>query len=201
MKKKQSGYRQLIVNAIAGVGYFVVFIEWLWLLALYLPGIFESEAGKTIFPRSRPEPIELKPALHASIEPSTVMTLLFLLAALAIVGLAIYVLVAKYIPTAARATSKVVHVATEKTVPVIAHKPFEKIPVRKRKQLTERILFWVKTAVALVPFSVIAAARLGDETIISGLLIVCFAMLSMLALMCFGLQIILSQRWKKPEYL
>lgn len=195
MKKMQTGYRAVLLKLLGGVGYFTVFMEWLWLLALYLPGFFESEVGKTIFPKVEPQPVELKPVEAAAFEPSLLITIIFTVLALGIVALVIYVIFAKYIPSAARAATKVVHVATEKTVPVIAHKPLEKIPARKRKLLTARVQFWVSVFFAIMPLLIVCAARFSSHTVESQLIILGLALLSAVALACFILQTWLAHRW------
>lgn len=197
VKKKQPGHRAFLLNVLGGVGYFTVFMEWFWLLALYLPGFFESEVGRTIFPEAKPQPTALEPVTSAPVEPSAFMTFLFVLVALAVIALVLYVVFAKYIPTAARATTKVVHVATEKAVPVVAHKPLEKIPTRKRKVLTERVMFWVKLSAAVLPLLFVFASRFQDLSVESQLLILGFAMLCAFSTSAFIIERFLAHRWNR----
>lgn len=196
MKKKQPGHRAFLLNVLGGVGYFTVFMEWFWLLALYLPGFFESEVGRTIFPEAKPQPTTLEPVTSAPVELSAFMTFVFVLVALAVIALVLYVVFAKYIPTAARATTKVVHVATEKAVPVVAHKPLEKIPARKRKLLTERILFWVKLIAAVLPLVIVFAAHYNETTVESQLVMLGFGALGSVAVTVFVLQTFLAFHWR-----
>jgi hypothetical protein len=90
-------------------------------------------------------------------------------------------------------------VATERVVPVVAHKPVEKIPVRKRKLLTERVLFWVKMILALTPLGVVFIARINQNNVETQIIILGFAFLSVVALMCFVCQTWLLRRWRIPE--
>jgi hypothetical protein len=196
MKTKKK-WHSFTIKTLGGVGYFTVFMEWFWLLALYLPGFFESEVGKTIFPQAEPKPVELKPVEATPLEPSLLMTVIVTVLALGVVALIIYVIFAKYIPGATRAATKVVHVATEKTVPVIAHKPLEKIPARKRKLLTARVQFWMKTIAAVLPLLVVFAARFGSGNVESQLVIFGLALLCAVSLTCFILQTWLAHRWRE----
>ncbi len=199
MKKKLLYYRAFLLKTLGGVGYFVVFMEWFWLLGLYLPSFFESEVGRTIFPEAKPQPTTLEPTTSAPIEPSAFITFLFVLLALTIITLVLYVIFAKYIPTAATAATKVVHVATEKAVPVVAHKPLEKIPARKRKLLTERILFWMKLIASVLPLVIVFATQYNETTVESQLLMLGFGALCSVAVTVFVLQTLLAYQWRRHK--
>ncbi|QQS69282.1 hypothetical protein IPP75_05185 [Candidatus Saccharibacteria bacterium] len=198
MKQKKKVHNS-ILKILGGTGYFTVFMEWFWLLALYLPGFFDSELGKTIFPKNVPVE-ELRPVTTvAAQEPSILLLIGTILLAAVIIGAVFYVVFAKYIPAAAKVTNKVVHVAAERAVPVVAHKPVEKIPARKRKLLTERVLFWVKMILALTPLGIVFIARINQNNVETQIIILGFAFLSVAALMCFVCQTWLLRRWRIPE--
>ena len=198
MKQKKKVHNS-ILKILGGTGYFTVFMEWFWMVALYLPAFFESDAGKTIFPKSeiQSEPFVATPVSPA--EPSMLLTVLAIIAAVTVVILVIYVVLAKYIPTAAKVTTKVVHVAAEKAVPVVAHKPLEKIPARKRKLLTERVLFWAKLLAALVPLVIVVVTRISQKTVEAQIVILGFAFLAAAAFICFLFQTWLARKWRMSE--
>jgi hypothetical protein len=198
MKQKKKMHNS-ILKILGGTGYFTVFMEWFWLLALYLPGFFDSELGKTIFPKNVPVEEPRPVTTVAAQEPSILLLIGTILLAVVVIVAVFYVVFAKYIPAAAKVTNKVVHVAAERAVPVVAHKPVEKIPVRKRKLLTERVLFWVKLLSALTPLLVVFATRSKQQEIESQLLLLGVAILTALATISFVLQTHFSRRWKLTD--
>ncbi len=197
--KQKNKVHSSILKILGGTGYFTVFMEWFWLLALYLPGFFDSELGKTIFPKNVPIEEPRPVTTVAAQEPSMILLIGTILLAAVIIGAVFYVVFAKYIPAAAKVTNKVVHVATERVVPVVAHKPVEKIPVRKRKLLTQRVAFWVKLLSALTPLLVVFATRSKQQEIESQLLLLGVAILTALATISFVLQTHFSRRWKLTD--
>lgn len=200
MKQKKKVHSS-ILKILGGTGYFTVFMEWFWLLALYLPGFFDSELGKTIFPKNVPIEEPRPVTIVAAQEPSMLLLIGTILLAAVVIVAVFYVVFAKYIPAAAKVTNKVVHVATERVVPVVAHKPVEKIPVRKRKLLTQRVAFWVKLLSALTPLLVVFATRSKQQEIESQLLLLGVAILTALATISFVLQTHFSRRWKLTDIL
>lgn len=198
MKQKKKVHSS-ILKILGGTGYFTVFMEWFWLLALYLPGFFDSELGKTIFPKNVPIEEPRPVTIVAAQEPSMLLLIGTILLAAVVIVAVFYVVFAKYIPAAAKVTNKVVHVATERVVPVVAHKPVEKIPVRKRKLLTQRVAFWVKLLSALTPLLVVFATRSKQQEIESQLLLLGVAILTALATISFVLQTHFSRRWKLTD--
>ncbi|QQS20041.1 hypothetical protein IPL85_01115 [Candidatus Saccharibacteria bacterium] len=196
---KPKKFQRTVLKVLGGVGYFTLFMEWFWLLALYLPRIIDSEIGETIFPKSEPKPVEVPPVEAVPLEPSLLMTVIFVALGLAVFVLLVYVVFAKYIPGATKSARKVVHVATEKTVPIIAHKPLEKIPARKRNLLTERVQFWVKFGAASVPLVVVFVSRFHSSSIESQLLSLGFALMCGVSVAAFTLQIVIAQRWGAPK--
>ena len=199
--KQKNKVHSSILKILGGTGYFTVFMEWFWLLALYLPGFFDSELGKTIFPKNVPIEEPRPVTTVAAQEPSMLLLIGTILLAAVVIGAVFYVVFAKYIPAAAKVTNKVVHVATERVVPVVAHKPVEKIPARKRKLLTERVLFWVKLLSALTPLLVVFATRSKQQEIESQLLLLGVAILTALATISFVLQTHFSRRWELTDIL
>lgn len=200
MKQKKKVHSS-ILKILGGTGYFTVFMEWFWLLALYLPGFFDSELGKTIFPKNVPIEEPRPVTIVAAQEPSMLLLIGTILLAAVVIVAVFYVVFAKYIPAAAKVTNKVVHVATERVVPVVAHKPVEKIPVRKRKLLTQRVAFWVKLLSALTPLLVVFVTRSKQQEIESQLLLLGVAILTALATISFVLQTHFSRRWKLTDIL
>jgi len=198
MKQKKKVHNS-ILKILGGTGYFTVFMEWFWLLALYLPGFFDSELGKTIFPKNVPIEEPRPVTTVAAQEPSILLLIGTILLAAVIIGAVFYVVFAKYIPAAAKVTNKVVHVAAERAVPVVAHKPIEKIPARKRKLLTERLLFWVKMSSALTPLAIVFVMRMNRGSVEAQVVILGFSFLSTAALICFLCQTLLARKWRMNE--
>jgi heme/copper-type cytochrome/quinol oxidase subunit 4 len=196
MAVRRTKFHQFTLRALGGVGYFTLFMEWFWLFALYLPGMLESEFSKAILPTSKtplPQPVH---AVQPPAEPSGIMIFSIMVLAVALLGTVLYLVFVKYIPTAANATTKVVHGAAKKAVPIIAHKPVDKISVRKRRILTERIVFWLKICLAVIPFAIVYMTHHRSGTTVSLLVIMAMAVLTLVALVCSTLQVVLAKRWR-----
>lgn len=199
MVARYTRFRQFALRALGGVGYFTLFMEWFWLVALYLPAMFESELGKTIFPVGEaPEPQPV-PAPTASVEPSVLLVVLTVVLAVCLLAAVTYIIFMKYIPAAAKVSNKAVHVAAEKAVPLVAHKPAHTIPAKKRRLLTERMIFWLKILFTAVPPLWIYGVRHTEDTMASQLIVLGFACMAALALGSFILQAVAMKRWRMKE--
>jgi FtsH-binding integral membrane protein len=199
VKKRQARYRSFTVRLLARAGYFTVFVEWFLLLALYVPRFFESELGKAVFPTTKPQPVQPQPVEVTVYEPSVVATAMFTVVALGVVALVVYVVFMRYVPAATKTAATVAQVATEKAVPVVARKPLERIPPRRRKALTARVLFWVKMALTVAPLALVYATRFRAGTMQSQLIVFGFACLSAAACLTFMAQTYLTHHWHAPE--
>ncbi len=199
MAVRRTKFHQLTLRALGGVGYFTLFMEWFWLVALYLPAMFESELGKTIFPAGEvPEPQPV-PSPTASVEPSALLVVLTVVLAVCLLAAVTYIIFMKYIPAAAKVSNKAVHIAAEKTVPLVAHRQAHKISAKKQRLLTARMVFWLKIIFTTVPPLWVYGVRHTEDTIAGQLIVLGFACMAALALGSFMLQAVAMKRWRMKE--
>ena len=183
---------------LAGAAYLAASFEWLVLLAIALPGFFDSSLGHTIFPQYSALPPSPEPT-EATQVPSTFIAGLTIVAGLLLIGLVIYIIVMRYIPTMSRSASKVVHVTAQKAVPVITHKPAEALPARRRKRLTARLVLWIKLTVVVLPVVIFAFVHLARQTLGTQLALLAQSLLALFALGGFLCQLALARQWRVNE--
>lgn len=196
--KVRKRHQNLWLRILSGVGYFMVFIEWFGLVAMYLPSFVRSPLGKLLFPTSdgRRRHIMFNFSIH--IDTTVLVVTVAVVIGAGLLLLVLYLVLFRQIPDATKATGRVTRYAAAKTVSAIAHKPIEKISGRKQLSVTTRVLFWINAVFTLVPLGVIVLTRLHDDSVVSQLLVVAFAMLCGLSLVCFSAYAALSNRWRIP---
>lgn len=178
---------------LGSVGYFALFLEWFLLLAMGLPKFMETWLGKLLFPQSE-QPKQVPPIGGGTYEPTTLVLFASVLLSILLVGLVMYVVLVKYTSMAVHATEKIVQTTAKKAVPMIMHKEVKKIPVKKRKMLTARVLFWLKLVLLLVPVGVLTVFNLTSHTVEAKLALLGLSLLACFSFTAFVLQHIL---WHK----
>ncbi len=196
--KKLKPHQRLTLTVSGGVGYLVVAFEWLGLLVLYLPSFFDSLIGQTIFPEQKtPTPQPVEPG--STQMPSELTVLLTVLAGVVLLGLIVYVIFMRYVPTITKSASKAVHVTAQKAVPVVARKPVETIPARRRKLLTARLVLWLKVLAVVIPVAVFGIVHVQRRTINTQLALLALSALALIAIGAFLCQLLLARRWRANE--
>jgi len=184
MTSKIAGRQQQLANLFEKIGYFVVFMEWLFLVGIYLPGFIDSGLGRLFFPRGEAPPPQAQHSVATSTSSGITIASATALS-LCLIGLVVYAVLKKYIPAVTHVSRKTLEVTAEKTVPIVVHTPLPKISKRKRRALTDRILFWVKLGAATLPLLIIAVSRVGNASLESQLVLFAFACLTAISCMAF----------------
>jgi len=166
--------RQIIVNTFGTFGYISLILQWLWVSVLFLPQLFENETVKDFF--MPPANITQAPSieLHAPPLLATVLAI-----AITVAILIITIVILARLPIAVSKTGKKTVLSTaERIIPVITH--HQKLPAKKKRQLTVQIIRIVKFVFTLLPFLllvlvVFVPTSLPDEIVmfIGGFLALC----------------------------
>ncbi len=137
--------RRLFAQAFLAIAYLIVTLQWLWMLAIGLPPLIEAGAFDSLAPPTQTEqpatqvyPAEFSPVLTIF---AGVITLVFL-------GLTAVILI-KLPKTISQTGDKIVHQATEVVIPVITH--HKKLPARKKRELSYRIMIVLQLTLVLIP--------------------------------------------------
>lgn len=186
----------LFVKILSGFGFIVLTLEWMLLLFAGLMRFIDTGLGKTILLPSEsapPDPVIVEVSVA---KPDFVTTFLVTALALATILLVIYVVFVRYTRTVRTTGTKVVREATKKTLPIIARKPVQKLPAKRRRVLTRRVTYWVKLALAIIPVVLLPVILLDDHRgMAEQFAIFLQVTLGLVALSTFTLQTWLAWRW------
>lgn len=176
-------------------------LQLLLLAALYFQQFQGSSVGKVVFPQVDESVIA---ARESSVGPgmtlptSGLFTFFAVLAGLAFVAWAVYLVTLRYIPAINKTANKVVQIAAEQSVVQTARITHKKLPVRKQRLLTARIVWWLKFTISLVPLVVVMIAP-ASPFISKQATTFIVAVLSLWAVLCFGAQTVLAKFWRLSD--
>ncbi|MCA9327191.1 hypothetical protein KDA14_01560 [Candidatus Saccharibacteria bacterium] len=188
-----------MTNALAGSGYVALVLQWLVLLALYLPRFFESSLGKRMFPNSnRPVPSQPDPTV-ASQPPQDFVIILWMIFGIGMLGFVIYVVFVRYTSAIAKTTSHTVKLTSDKIVPIVAHKPAEKIPEKKRTRLSRKIGFWLLVVACIIPVTIAVIIRQHVDVLAGNLLVFTQSVLALMVLVLLTGRRILVRAWSLKD--
>ncbi len=172
-----------VLNILGVLGYIGNFMQWMWVIILYLPSIIESPIFQQILPEGEdkpiPEPVISNPAI---VEIPSVVSVLVLIASILLVGFLIYLMVMSVTRSAAKAGQMVTH----KPAIVVGELVAQKTPLKakEKRQISANIVFVLKILLALTPLVLILpvssfAMRVSFEfVIVIGLILAAWTLLS-----------------------
>lgn len=186
--------KQFILTFLSKLGYLLAAGEGLLVLAVDLPSFMDSAIGKSLIPKSHVPP---KPVIEpvAVSPPPAVVIVLGVALSVFLVGLVIYVLIMRYIPTTTQLAQTIVKKVALQAVPIVAHEPLEHIAPKKRRYLTARIMWWLKVCLAVFPVVGVGALYIYGQSL-GRLFVVCVeAGLASFVLISFTAHALLARRW------
>lgn len=189
----KKAFRYFVLSFLLRIGYFLVVCEWLIFLAMYLPIIFDSAPGR-LLPKGTAPPAPTAPTPVAE-PPAAIVIVLGVALSVFVVALVVYVLIMRYIPTTTKVAQTIVKKAAQQAVPLVAHKPIEHVPPKRRQRLTARIVWWLKLCVAVLPVVGVGVLYVRTHTIGRQLAVGFEAGLAVFALLAFTIQALLVRRW------
>ena len=186
------------IKTLGGIGYIAIVFQWLQVVIAWLPGFIDSGLGKIIFPQphATPKTIAIPAAGGPAASPDFVTTFLITALALALAGLAAYVVIVRYTKAIRKTGSQITHIVAQKATHIIVHKPLKQVSARKRTLLNRRVLFWTKLAFGILPLALLPAVlHGGSHGIIEQLALFVQAVFATIAVVSFSVQAALAARW------
>ena len=151
MQKKTKLVRTL--SAVGTVGYVGSFLQWMWVLILYLPVIVTAPLFKQLMPGGDDvsEPvINPAPASSAPIEMHPIVSWLVLFLGVILVLVLVYFMVTRI----TRSVSKAGEIVTHKPAIILGDVLASRVPLKakQKRQLSANVIFFLKLFMTLVPF-------------------------------------------------
>lgn len=187
-----------LANTFGGLGYLSLCFQWLWVGAALLPSLLENESIRTFLIPDPSQPIITSQPLESTLSP--ILLLLSIIITVVVVLVSAIILIR--LPIAiAKTGKKTVQSTAEAIIPVVTH--HHKLPARKRRILTAKIIKYIKFTLCILPilllfiFISFVTSQISNE-----LLVLIEAILTIGSLLWFSLQY-LTARWQKvtPENL
>ncbi len=198
MKAKHNPIQIALLSVLGGAGYLTWVLQLLMLVALYFQQLQDSSMGKVVFPAPDESTINRHESTVESsftLPTSGLFTVFAVFVGLAFIGWAVYLVTMRYIPAVNKTANKVVHVAAEQTVAQTARISHKKLPVRKQRLITARVVWWLKLSISLLPMAIVllvSASSLVSKQVATLIM----AILSLCAVLCFATQAALAKLWR-----
>lgn len=179
------------LNIFGFLAYLSCLFQWALVILPFLPGILDSDVFHTFVPSGESE---AKPDIPSpEVLPDW---LIFIIIAIIAVGVIIVTVLAfGRLPRAVGQTGqKLTRSAAEYAIPIVTH--HAKIPEKKRRALTARIVFDIKLAVLTLPLIVLLIVPLPETTVAPQVLVLVAALAAGWSLFLFCLQAMLARVFK-----
>lgn len=163
----------------------VCMFQWLWSLLPYIPGLL-----KLVEPKNVPVPVVPVPAGEVLAgHPSIWLIIFAVIITAGFVAISIYLFIK--LPSMTYKTSQKLVVGTAKRLTPVARQGVKLSP-KKRWQLTEQIIFYIKLSVCILPVVGVGFSYYIDTQIDFTVTIFVAAVMAMTAAVLLGLQVLLS---------
>lgn len=183
--------RLYLVNFFGTLFYLSCLLQWAWAVLPYMPGIVrfvEILQPKADAPAEPVQAVAYTPPSTALIVTGIIMTAL-------VIAATIYALIK--LPTAvAKSGQKITQSASEKIVPVVTHRA--KLTPKKQRQLSARIVIYLKLATCLAPIILSACAYFLKTELGYGIIMIVTAVLGIGTLLLLAAQLLLA-KWLKVK--
>jgi hypothetical protein len=183
--------RLFVVNFFGTLFYLSCLLQWMWATLPYMPGIVrlvEILQG----PEDTPAPMQ---EVATSGPPSLLLLIIAFAATAIVIGLTLYVLI-KFPVTVAKSAQKMTQNASAHIVPIVTHRA--KLPEKKRRQLTARIVVYLKLAICIFPVILCACTYFFETKLGYGITMIIAAVLGLGSLLLLGAQLLIA-RWLKVK--
>lgn len=197
MKAKNNTVQKALLTALGGAGYLAWVVQLLVLVALYFQSFKDSSVGQVVFPVPSNDTPPPKPAMlpDVTLPTSGPFLIVMVVLGLVFVAFAAYLVFVRYIPAVNKTAITVVHKVAEQAVVQTERHSKTKLPVRKRRILSARIVWWLKVGISLLPLIVVLLIA-GSPLISKQSAVFIMAVLSLWAILCFVTQATLARFWR-----
>lgn len=188
MKKSQSR-KVAFLNALGSLGYVACFLQWLWVLLIFLPSIVDSPFFRFFVPTGQTE----QPVMVAQTGSVPLfVTVLALIVGICIVVGSMYIIFVKIPHSAAKAGEVVTHRTATAISPIITrHAP--PLSAKQRRTLPATIIVSMKLLFVFLPLCLLIFADGLTIAISFDLIILIGVVLFSWAFLLFAVQFALSQ--------
>ena len=145
--KSQNQKPAFLPRFLAGIGYMLCLLQWLWVIILVLPALLDSGLLQSL----APPPVEQVQEQSASSEASSPLLIVLGVAVTAVMLIVSVIVLIKFPIKVAQTGNTLTHKAADAIVPVISN--HKKLSAKKKWILTQRIMFYVKAVLVLIPLT------------------------------------------------
>lgn len=145
---KQKTKKPFFPSFFEGLAYLSTTLQWLWLAVVYLPLLLKNDSFRTLFLPNQQQTETVTVVAEPAAQTSPV--LFFVAVAVAVVFTLLTVIVLIKLPGSVARGGRKAAISTAKAMlPVITH--HKQLPEKKRLQLTEKIVWQLRIAAAILP--------------------------------------------------
>jgi hypothetical protein len=161
----------------------------MWATLPYMPGIVRL-AEMLKGPEDTPAPMQ---EVVVSGPPSLLLLIIAVVATAIIIGLTLYVLI-KFPVTVAKSAQKMTQNASARIVPIVTR--HAKLPEKKRRRLTARIVVYLKLIVCVLPVILCTCTYFFETKLGYGITMVIAAVLGLGSLLLLSAQLLIARLLK-----
>ena len=183
-----SAWRRRLVTAFGTLGYLFCIFQWLWSMVLFVPPLLHSEAKTILLPP--PSAQSSAPNFDFS-GPSLLMTGIGIVVTLIVIIITLIILVRLPIGIA-KTGHKVAESTAQAVLPIVTH--HKKIPEKRRRLLTVRLIKVMKLLLVLVPALLLLGTLFVDVPLSNDLVFMVGGFLAIGSLVWFSLEYVIA-RW------
>lgn len=190
----QKNISRRIANFFGAAGYFMVTIQWLWLIATLIAPLLSNDAIKNFFlPTPSQNQIAL-PTIDISLPPfvETAIVVLSIIFAVVVIIYAIYMVPRTISQTGHTTVKKAASFAVKQTAQQ------QKIKPRQRQLLTTRYIWLLKLIAVSIPLVLLVVPTSSEVGLTHDLVIISAVFLAAVSTTCFTLQLLIAYITKLP---
>lgn len=181
--------RLFVVNFLGTFFYLSCLLQWMWAVLPYMPGIIRfTEIFRGPIGASAPAQ-----EVAASGPPSLFLLVIALAATAIIIGFTLYILI-RFPVTVAKSAQKITQNASARIVPIITH--HAKLPDKKRKLLTARVVAYIKLTACILPVILCACTYFFETELEYDITMAIAAILGVGSLLLLSAQLLFARRLK-----
>lgn len=183
-----------LLNALGFLAYLSCLFQWAFVIIPFLPGVIDSDVFQTFVPSGTPgASVEIQPI--QSPLPNWLAPVI--VGGITLIVMVVTVITLARLPRAVGKTGqKLTRTAAEHVVPVVTH--HAKLPEKKRRALTARIVFDIKLAVVALPVIILLIVPIPETAIPSQAITFVVALAAGWSLLLFCLQVVFARALKVP---
>lgn len=181
-----------LLNFLGFLAYVSCLFQWAFVMVPFLPGVLDSDVFHTFVPSSAPEAVKVN-LPSPQVVPEWLMFTVAAIIALIVVAATVSAL-ARLPRAVGRTGRKLTHSTAAQIVPVVTH--HAKIPEKKRRALTARLIFDIKLAILALPLILLLVVPLPEMVIPPQAFVLVAALAAGWSLFLFCLQVVLARAFK-----